>query len=278
MKKKYGCLVLAACLFACSVLTAHAVEQQGKSGWKAEFTGKAVESNFSSRSMAEEISGLQPGDSVELNIAVVNASDRGADWYMSNEVLQSLEDKSPAKGGAYRYELTYKGSGNPMVIYSSNQVGGESSTKGLHEAANSLEKFFYLDYLDKGEKGNITLRVSLDEETQGNDYQNTLARLQLNFAVEGRADGSGGGGGSGGSNGNNGSGSNGNSSVNNGSSSGGGSLRTPGPAAVYTVRAVRTGDTGDIVLWSVIAMVSGLALAVVALICQKKSREEQKDD
>ena len=30
----------------------------------------------------------------------------------------------------------------------------------------------------------MLLRVQLDGETQGNDYQDTLARLQMNFAVE----------------------------------------------------------------------------------------------
>ena len=32
--------------------------------------------------------------------------------------------------------------------------------------------------------GSISLVVSLDGETQGNDYQDTLADLQMNFAVE----------------------------------------------------------------------------------------------
>ena len=41
-----------------------------------------------------------------------------------------------------------------------------------------------LDTLAKGDKGRITLEVELDGETQGNDYQNTLADLQMNFAVE----------------------------------------------------------------------------------------------
>lgn len=111
-----------------STLTAHAEEQQGKEGWKAEFTGKAIESNFSSQSLADEISGLQPGDSVEIKVAVMNSSGRNTDWYMSNEVLQSLEDSSPANGGAYQYVLTYHGSGDPTVLYSSDQVGGEQVT------------------------------------------------------------------------------------------------------------------------------------------------------
>ena len=49
---------------------------------------------------------------------------------------------------------------------------------------HSLEEFFYLDRLVPGGDGIVTLKVELDGETQGNTYQNTLASLQMNFAVE----------------------------------------------------------------------------------------------
>lgn len=250
MKKRYGCLILAACLLMGSVLTA-----QAKDGWKAEFTGKAIESNFSSQSIADEVSGLLPGDSTEIKVSIVNSSDRSTDWYMSNEVRRSLEDNSPAKGGAYEYVLTYHGSGDPVVLYSSDQVGGEvvgKAGEGLHEATDNLEEFFYLDSLGKGKQAYITLRVSLNGETQGNNYQNTLAELRLRFAVEEAPDG--------------------------GSNGSTGSNRTPGSSAVYNVGAVQTGDTSNILLWSVLLLISGMGLAVTALICQKRSRGGQEND
>ena len=55
MKKRYISLVLAVCLFAGSVLTAQAEVIKGKDGWKAEFTGKEIESNFTSQAFADEI-------------------------------------------------------------------------------------------------------------------------------------------------------------------------------------------------------------------------------
>ena len=54
MKKRYISLVLAVCLFAGSVLTAQAEVIKGKDGWKAEFTGKEIESNFTSQAFADE--------------------------------------------------------------------------------------------------------------------------------------------------------------------------------------------------------------------------------
>ena len=58
---------------------------------------------------------------------------------------------------------------------------------GLHEATSALKDYFYLDTLTTGQTGKVTLNVALDGESQGNRYQDTLADLQMNFAVESRA-------------------------------------------------------------------------------------------
>ena len=107
---------------------------------------------------------------------------------MTNEVLQTLEDsQSVAEGGAYTYILTYVGADGEEVLYSSEAVGGEGDSEageGLHQATDALEDYFYLDQLAEGESGYVQLVVKLDGETQGNAYQDTLAKLIMNFAVE----------------------------------------------------------------------------------------------
>ena len=72
------------------------------------------------------------------------------------------------------------------MLYSSETVGGEDTAggEGLHQATGALEDYFYLGRLESGEEGRVLLTVELEGETQGNDYQDTLARLQMNFAVE----------------------------------------------------------------------------------------------
>ena len=178
----------------------------------------------------------------------------------SNEVLESLEDASPAAGGAYQYELSYQGSGETKVLYSSTSVGGENVSgagEGLHEASDSLEQFFYLDHLSGGKEGTITLVVGLNGETQVASYQNTLARLRLNFAVEETAGNGGGGGGS-----------------SSGGGNGGGSP-TPG-SAVYSPGAVQTGDPGGMAFWSALALLSGLLLLVCAVVSMRRERREEQ--
>ena len=252
MKKRYGCLALAALLLMGSAVTVQADEYKGKEGWEAKFTGKAIESNFTSQSFADEVAGLLPGDSIEIRIAVKNQSGSGTDWYMSNETVRSLEDGSQAGGGAYAYELIYEGEDSRETLFSSRSIGTE---EGLREATGTLDQFFYLDHLPEGGEGTVTLKVALDGETQGNSYQNTLARLQLNFAVE---------------------------------ETGGGSSRTrresgstasPGAGSVvYSPGSVQTGDQSNLIFWSGAALVCGLLLLILGVISQKKIRGGNGDE
>ena len=80
MKKGYISLALAVLLLAGSGLSAHAEDYEGKTGWQAEFTGNAIDSNFTSKAFAEEVKDLQPGDSIVIKVAVKNGSEKGTDW------------------------------------------------------------------------------------------------------------------------------------------------------------------------------------------------------
>lgn len=174
-------------LTAAASTTALAEDRQGAAGWQVLFDGKAMETNFTSGNMADEVNLMQPGDSVELVITLKNDYDGQADWYMKNEVLNSLEDAGDAAGGAYDYLLTYTdAAGETTTLYSSEKFGGEGRFNGvgLHGATTSLDDYFYLDRMGNGDEGIVKLKVALDGETLVNDYQNTFARLQMDFATE----------------------------------------------------------------------------------------------
>lgn len=151
-----------------------------------------MSSNFKSEDIFEQASSMQPGDSTDIVLSVKNQNKATTYWYMTNEVLKTLEDTREAaalSGGAYTYRLAYTNgsSGKETVIFSSDLVGGENVSKageGLHEATDALDDWFYLDTLATGQGGTLTLHIALDGETQGNDYQDTLARLNMKFAIE----------------------------------------------------------------------------------------------
>jgi len=188
-KKIMGFILLAALTFG-GALTAQAETSYGGDDWKVTFTsGNTLESSFKTADVNDAVYGLQPGDNVIISMRLENENEVSTDWYMTNKVLSSLEDsRAGASGGAYTYILTYTDHlGNVEALFSSDTVGGESNGEGgvgLHGATSALEDYFYLDTLERGQSGVVTLEVALDGETQGNGYQNTLADLQMNFAVE----------------------------------------------------------------------------------------------
>ena len=256
MKKKIMCLLMAVFMLMHVSLTVHAEHYQGSDGWKVEFLGNEIVSNFQSNQIQEEVYNIQPGDSVIFEMALENNSDIATDWYMTNEVIRTLEESNDcAEGGAYTYILTYMNTkGEETILYTSEVVGGEkdntSEGEGLHQATNNLEEFFYLDRLAAGENAAVKLFVMLDGETQGNDYQSTLARLQMNFAVEKVVT---------------------ETIINH--------ITVTENKVVTNVitNVVQTGDENPLVLLSLVSLVCGVILFAMAIVFMKRHREDGEE-
>lgn len=193
MKKKVFSLLLVLALLATLSSAAFADHLTGGSNWLVTFTAdEKMVSNFNTgAALTESYAGLQPGDDITFTISLQNSHANSTDWYMTNNVLQSLEDEaasSRAHGAGYTYRLTYiSPSGTSRTLYDSENVGGEvvsSSGEGLHEATSALKDYFFLDTIGPRQTAQIQLYMELDGESQGNDYQDTHASLQMNFAVE----------------------------------------------------------------------------------------------
>ena len=274
MRKQRALPYLLSSLVAFSfAIPAQAETYYGDENWKVAFNSEdKMESSFSTADINDVIGGMQPGDNVIITLNLKNENRTTTDWYMRNEVLYSLEDRSTNKetsGGAYTYRLVYTDKdGEVNTLFDSDTVGGESADdtinrmgEGLKSATNALKDYFYLDTLAKGAGGVVTLEVALDGETQGNHYQDTLADLQMDFAVELRDTPRGGGGGGG------------------GTPDTPGTPNTPDTPGSTTSRTgvVRTGDDNQIVLFSVISGVTGLLLllyCIYNLRAYRKRREE----
>lgn len=268
-KKITACILSAGMLF--SMRTAAEAETLG-SEWNVSFTAaNEMDSDYTASDVSNAVYGMQPGDDMEIRLNLRNDNAAAANWYMTNEVLQSLEETagSSASGGAYEYELIYTApDGAEEILFTSDTVGGESTGDrvGLHGATSGLEDYFYLDTLAPGQQGLITLRVALDGETQGNAYQNTLASLQMNFAVDTTTEYT---------NtvrevveeGNPGEGNPGGTGDGTGNGSGGSGNRTG---------IVRTSDENSLVPFFVAAGISGLLLLLLAAYGLKERRKQRK--
>ncbi len=193
MKKRFFCVLSALLLLFSCVQPAYADRIPSRSDLYVAFTAQeTMETNFQheGESFSESASNLQPGDSILYSIEIRNDHTGLTDWYMKNEVIHSLERASnTARGGAYTYILSYVNpEGKTEDLYNSSTVGGTASDKGalegLIEATGGLKDYFFVDRLRSGQRAKVTLLVELDGETQGNDYQDTLADLNMQFAVE----------------------------------------------------------------------------------------------
>lgn len=190
MKKKMVCWVLMFVLLASMSTAVYGETVKSDKNWQVIFTQeKNMQVTPENLDFSDDIYGLQPGDTAVIQLSLKNQNSGETDWYMTNQVIRSLEDSvTTANGGAYTYILTYTDkNGAEKTLFSSDTVGGEtvgSAGEGLHEATDALKDYFYLDTLASGQGSAVTLQVTLDGETQGNGYQKTLADLKMNFAVE----------------------------------------------------------------------------------------------
>ena len=192
MKKTFSVLAVLLVMAMAFSTAVFAESRRTDENWGVTLTADGkLESNFSADEFNNAIYSLQPGDDVTITLKLRNNYKDTTDFYMLNEVMQSLEDASSvAGGGAYSYELTYQSPNTTDldILFRSDSVGGEGYVKkdleGLHGATDNLKDYFYLDTLSNGTEGLVTLKITLEGETQGNDYQDTLAELRLKFAVE----------------------------------------------------------------------------------------------
>ena len=183
MKKIIVSLLLVTLLVIGSVATAYGESYNGPDGLYVTYDGKALTSNLN---LADILDELQPGDDITIKVTLNNNADGETDWWMKNDVIKTFEESTEASGGAYTYVLSYNGE----ELYNNQNLGGDAVVNdkvGLEKADGSLEDFFFLEMLTKGQTREVVLKVALDGETQGNAYMDTIANLDLVFAVEPRA-------------------------------------------------------------------------------------------
>ena len=204
MKKRLFCVLLVLVLFSSLSFNAYAEDPPIRvgQGWSVVFnTSNRLVNDPADMSLSTALSGMQPGDTMVLSIPIRNQNPNTVDWYMWNFVQKTLEELNPgltASQGGYSYKLSYTGDGTRVYdtagnelrtveLYDSDKVGGDqqiTTRKGLKEATSNLEDYFYLATLAQGQGGQVDLTVHLDGESQDNNYQDTLARIQFRFAVE----------------------------------------------------------------------------------------------
>ena len=254
-KRTFKSLLLAGVLMICTAaaaLPAMAQSYENETDWNVTFTKDSkMTDNFTDSDFMDIFRRMQPGDDATITLTTTNSHAETTRWYMENEVIHSLETQSANEdtaGGAYTYHLSYfNPDGEEKVLFDSETVGGEDVSEageGLQEATDSLDEWLYLDELANGKTGRVVLKVALDGETQGNDYQDTLADLRMRFAVE-LAE----------------------TAITGTPTPTATPTGTPGTPTTTTSRrtSVQTGDTNQPILYLVLAGIAGVILLVIAI-------------
>lgn len=203
---------------------------------------------LSSTETTKTVGNIVPGDTVSYTVEFENKSDKKTDWYVKNDIITAFEDSGKASGGAYSYTLTYiNPSGAETVLYTNDELGGmkEETTKapsgdavGLHQVSTGTEEDIYLDTLTPGQKGQVRVAVTLNGETQGNAYANSAASLDLIFAVE--------------------------------------PIEETTRTITTIVPGPNTGDTMNVVLYTVVLSLAVVSLFAVLLLRRKMNKEEEE--
>lgn len=72
MKKRILCLAMALMMMVGTFSTVQAKELVGKDHWKVSFDGSQMTTNFGKNQMNDELSNIQPGDSMTLKVKIKN--------------------------------------------------------------------------------------------------------------------------------------------------------------------------------------------------------------
>lgn len=143
-----------------------------------------------STDIANAFGGMAPGDTRTVTIRVENESEHTASFFISQETINSLEEKSNASGGAYAYELKVgtADDGSAATLLSAIAGGYDTAlnadTRGL-KGITELENYQYFAELGEGEYTNVYLTLTIDGEgfdsTDLVNYQNAAGELAFQF-------------------------------------------------------------------------------------------------
>lgn len=193
MKKKLFSLLLMLALVLSLGTVAYADSITIPGGTVTFTSSKVLTNTYANEEVHNALSKLQPGDDATATVTIKNENSVTTDWYFKSDVFESLEDKAEnlgAKAGGYSYKLTYSGPGGDLTLFDSENLGGTNTSGGvgLHQAADALKDYSYLDTLAYGQTGSVTLYVKIDGAAQHDDYQDTNALFDMRFAVDLRED------------------------------------------------------------------------------------------
>ncbi|WNV56989.1 MucBP domain-containing protein [Oscillospiraceae bacterium NTUH-002-81] len=153
------------------------------------FDGKQiVYSNYEVTDFGDAFDNMLPSETRTQEIILKNADQRAVDFYMSAQVLKSLQEIGE-DNAFYHVSLDLVQNGTFTRIYGDGQelatVGGSNNgARGLKELDDTLDDYYLLAVLKGGETAKLQLTVELDGESGDNVYMARDGKIQFDFRVQ----------------------------------------------------------------------------------------------
>jgi len=180
MKRGIISILLAACLALFLVPAALAAEQP-----TVTYDGSKISYNYANTNQfGTAFENMVPGETRTLEITLSNTSGEEANFFMDTAVIKAFEDAVKASGAAYQVTMDVVQDGNTTNIYGGSNgatVGGDKS--GLYDLNGNLNKTFLAAKIPAGKTAAVRMSVTLDGETNTNNYQALTGTFQFNFSV-----------------------------------------------------------------------------------------------
>ena len=137
-------------------------------------------------SQTSEFGSMEPGGENTLDITLTNSSSDEMKFYMSASLLEDIAQQGASKTAVYDFDITKNGEGD--AFFQATISGGADTGKGANISLGkeylTEDNNILLDTLKKGESSQITVRLALDGDSVGNDYQAKSGQFQFVFSAE----------------------------------------------------------------------------------------------
>ncbi len=131
---------------------------------------------------------MAPGDTRTEKITVKNNSTKTQNFYISQNTISTLEECNCTEGAAYKFDLLIGEDEKTAVSMLLKEAGGYDSTgaassDGLAEI-EEIENYTFFETLKPQESTNLYITLYLNGEGNDINYANAVAKLQLGFKTD----------------------------------------------------------------------------------------------
>lgn len=252
MQKKKRGLIFTSLLFAFAMALPVAAADKATVTYSGDGDNFDIENEAA---LTQAFDGMEPGETREAVVTLVNNSSKEMNFYFSGQVLDNIAENSNGGDGDQEAIYTVELNRSGETIFS-GLVGSKNNTEIQNQqladnlGMDFLKENTLIATLAKGESSEFSIAITLDGDSVGNAYQYTEGSFQFRFAVGDTAAGP--------------------QTVVERKTI----VNRVTKTAASTIRSIKTGDTATILPLAAIAAAALILIIVLVIMKRKKSREE----